>query len=213
MKKIKDIFNRLSESMLRIKSMYMRRFVEHGWKMNPEAIGKKPAIGLCGSGLIDLTAQLCRIGYIDENGKMDSRQENPQIFMLVSPEDSGNGKGVYLTQKDIGEVQLAKAAIAAGIQLLMKELGISEKDIQTVYIAGAFGNYMDTVSAGRIGMFPASLIPKVRAVGNAAGEGAKIALLNKKELEQMDKLVKRISFVELAASPDFQDCFIDELCF
>ena len=176
-------------------------------------MGSKPAAGLCGSGLIDLVAGLLDAGLLDENGVLNSGQENRSAFMLVPPNEAGNEKGVYLTQKDVGEVQLAKAAIAAGIQMLMERLEITEKEIQTVYIAGAFGNYMNPVSAGKIGLLPASLVEKVKPVGNAAGEGAKIALVNEKEMLDMDELVRKIEFVELAASPEFQDCFIDELGF
>ena len=110
-------------------------------------------------------------------------------------------------------MQLAKAAIAAGIQLLMKELGITEKEIQKIYIAGAFGNYMNPASACAIGLLPPELEHLVEPVGNAAGEGAKIALLNTDELEATDRLVRGIRFLELAASAEFQDTFVDELAF
>ena len=173
----------------------------------------KPAVGLCGSGLIDLVAQLVRAGLVDEMGHLESGQEDDSVFMLVPPEEAGNDRGVYLTQKDVREVQLAKAAIAAGIQLLMKELDIEEDDIRQIYIAGAFGNYMNASSAAAIGLIPPQLENRVVPVGNAAGEGAKIALLNRDELELTDRLVKGISFVELAASPEFQDTFVDELAF
>lgn len=176
-------------------------------------VGNAAPVGLCGSGLIDLVAQLYKAELIDEGGHLESGQETPGIFVLVPPEEAGNDKGVYLTQKDVGEVQLAKAAIAAGIHLLMKQLGITEKDIKKVYIAGAFGNYMDPKSAAMIGMLPVSLLEHITPVGNAAGEGAKIALLNYKERKKMDQVVRNIEFVELAASPEFQDCFVDELCF
>lgn len=176
-------------------------------------VGNTAATGLCGSGLIDLVAQLYKAGFIDESGHLESGQETSNIFMLVPPEKSGNEKGVYLTQKDIGEVQLAKAAIAAGIHLLMKQLGITEKDIDRVYIAGAFGNYMNPESAAMIGLIPVSLLGKIVPVGNAAGEGAKMALLNAEERKEMDQVVRSIEFVELAASSEFQDCFVDELCF
>lgn len=146
-------------------------------------------------------------------GHLESGQENDSIFVLVSPEKAGNEKGVYLTQKDVREVQLAKAAIAAGIQLLMKELGITEKEIQKIYIAGAFGNYMNPASACAIGLLPPELEHLVEPVGNAAGEGAKIALLNTDELEATDRLVRGIRFLELAASAEFQDTFVDELAF
>ena len=182
-------------------------------KWNYTTVGNKPAVGLCGSGLIDLVAGLLDAGMLDENGVLRSGQEKQGVFILVPPERGGNERGVYLTQKDLGEVQLAKAAIAAGIQMLMERIGITEDDICSVYIAGAFGNYMDPVSAGKIGLLPATLVKKVKPVGNAAGEGAKIALVNEKEMLEMDELVRKIEFVELAASADFQDHFIDELGF
>lgn len=176
-------------------------------------IGDQPAVGLCGSGLLDLTARLLQNGFIDENGNLQSGQEDPKVFVLVPPDASGNGKGVYLTQKDIREVQLAKAAIAAGIRVLMKTLSVTEKDISCLYIAGAFGNYMDPASAGAIGLIPPSLVERIRPIGNAAGEGAKIALLNAEEWQLADRLTAAVDFVELAALPEFQDCFVDELEF
>ena len=182
-------------------------------KWDYTTVGNQPAVGLCGSGLIDLVAGLLDAGMLDENGALSSGQEKQGVFMLVPLEQAGNERGVYLTQKDIGEVQLAKAAIAAGIQMLMKRLGITEEEICSVYIAGAFGTYMDPVSAGKIGLLPAALVKKVKPVGNAAGEGAKIALVNEREMLEMDELVGKIDFVELAASGDFQDYFIDELGF
>ena len=187
------------------------KFEDGKWSYT--TVGDKPAVGLCGSGLIDLVAGLLDAGMLDENGVLSSGQEKPGVFVLVPKEQAGTEKGVYITQKDIGEVQLAKAAIAAGIQMLEKQLGIMEDQIDSVYIAGAFGNYMDPVSAGRIGLFPETLVRKVKPVGNAAGEGAKIALVNEKEMLEMDELVRKIDFVELAASADFQDYFIDELGF
>ena len=208
--------------------------------------GEKP-VGLCGSGLIDLVAELLRTGLIDENGILHSGQERSDTFMLVPPQETGfaqcgqnmsedeqsekmecpqrneknesgqlrveNDCGVYLTQKDIGEVQLAKAAIAAGIRLLLKKRNIEESQIQTVYLAGGFGNYMNAENAARIGLIPESFVKKVQCVGNIAGEGAKIALLNKNERHEIERAVQSIEFLELAACPEFQDCFVDELGF
>ncbi|MCD7735627.1 MAG: ASKHA domain-containing protein, partial [Lachnospiraceae bacterium] len=176
-------------------------------------IDRQPAAGLCGSGLIDLVACLLRAGLIDEHGRLESGQEDSQTFVLVAPEEAVADGGVYLTQKDVREVQLAKAAIAAGVQLLMKELQATEADISEVRIAGAFGSYMDPVSAAEIGMFPQALADRVRAIGNAAGEGAKIALLSQEEWETARKLARQTDFIELAAMPEFQDCFVDELEF
>ncbi|MCD8053318.1 MAG: ASKHA domain-containing protein [Lachnospiraceae bacterium] len=176
-------------------------------------VGGQPAAGLCGSGLIDLVACLLRAGLIDESGTLASGQEDPRVFMLAPPGESAREAGVYLTQKDIREVQLAKAAIAAGISLLMEELGISEDEVACVWLAGAFGNYMDPASAAEIGMLPKSLAARVQPVGNAAGQGAKIALLNREEWEQADALAEQVGFLELATLPTFQDCFVDELGF
>ena len=175
-------------------------------------VGGEKAVGLCGSGLIDLTAALLQAGYIDESGYLDL-PDGSDRFILVAAEDSGNGKPVYLSQKDIREVQLAKAAIAAGVTLLCEHLHITLEEIRKVYIAGAFGNYMDAASACAIGLIPGILREKIVPIGNAAGEGAKIALLSRKELQDSQNLSQKISFLELAASPKFQDCFVDQLEF
>ena len=179
---------------------------------NYTTVGSEKAIGICGSGLIDLIACLRKAGIIDESGKLLT-EDGTASFTLVAAEESGNGSPVYLSQKDVREVQLAKAAIAAGIQLLQKELGITTDQIAHVYIAGAFGNYMNPKSACDIGLIPICLKERIVPVGNAAGEGSKIALINREELFYSDILAKEISFVELAASPEFQDCFVDELEF
>ena len=178
--------------------------------MKYTTIENEKPLGLCGSGLIDLTAELLKNHLIDSSGKLIQSKSS---FTLIEPDESQNFNGVYLTQKDIREVQLAKAAIAAGIESLEQELGITEDQISKVYIAGAFGNYMNPQSACEIGMIPFHLKDKIVPVGNAAGEGAKIALINEEELLYADKLAKKISFVELAASEDFQDCFVDNLEF
>ena len=95
----------------------------------------------------------------------------------------------------------------------MKTLSVTEEDISCLYIAGAFGNYMDPASAGAIGLIPRSLTDRIRPIGNAAGEGAKIALLNAEEWKLADSLTRDVEFVELAALPEFQDCFVDQLEF
>ena len=120
---------------------------------------------------------------------------------------------VYLTQKDIGEVQQAKAAIAAGIVLLCKKMGIQETDIEEILIAGAFGNYMRASSACRIGLLPSELLDRIHMIGNAAGEGARIAVLNEAEYDRSAGLHERVEFLELAADPDFNDTYVDELLF
>ena len=175
-------------------------------------VGGGRPVGLCGSGLIDLVACMRRAGLIDESGYLDL-EDGGDRFVLVPESESGTGMPVYLSQKDIREVQLAKAAIAAGICLLRQHLGLEEAQIQKVYLAGAFGNYMDPDSACEIGLIPKGLRNRITPIGNAAGEGAKLALLGRDNLETAEALSKTIEFLELATAPDFQDCFVDELEF
>ena len=182
-------------------------------KLECHVIGDVEAQGICGSGLMDAVAASLDAEIIDETGRID--EENESVFAL--PENNqlaiklaGN---VYLSQKDIREVQLAKGAIAAGIELMADELKIKINDIKKVYIAGAFGNYMNPHSACRIGLLPAALEEKITMIGNAAGEGSQIALVNYNEFLHAQELIDKIDFIELASSPDFQDVFIDQLMF
>ena len=188
-------------------------------------IGDGKPRGICGSGLIDAIACLRKQGLIDETGHMLSCQEAAEVCgaeiaaHMIQKENmtaflfDPHAPQVYLTQKDVREVQLAKGAISAGILLLEKHLGITHEDIQTIYIAGAFGNYMNPENACNIGLLSAALKTRIQSIGNAAGEGAKIALLNKEELAETVRLSQQVEFLELAAIPEFQDCFVDELEF
>ena len=118
-----------------------------------------------------------------------------------------------LTQKDVREVQLAKAAIRAGVELLAQRMGVETGDIQNVYLAGAFGNYLNPASACRIGMIPPVLLERIVPIGNAAGEGAKLCALSREEFAYSQRLAKQAEFLELASLPDFQDCYVDALEF
>ena len=178
--------------------------VDHVWledgKLSYHVLGETNPVGLCGSGLLDLVASLLDLEIIDESGRMEGKE-----FTLC--------ENVTLTQKDVREVQLAKAAIRAGIELLSEKLGKKVSDIQKVYLAGAFGNYMDPKSACRIGMIPPVLLDKIQPIGNAAGEGAKICALSRKGFEYSRKIAKETEFLELASLPQFQDCYVDALEF
>lgn len=165
-------------------------------------IGGGKAVGLCGSGLLDLTAALLKTGEISKSGRMESGS----IFHLGSMD-------VYLTQKDVREVQLAKAAIRAGIELMCKAMGVKAIDIRRVMLAGAFGNYLDPKSACAIGMIPPVLQDRIVPIGNAAGEGACMAVLNEEEFEYSKLLAAGTEFLELASMPEFNDCYVDCLCF
>ena len=163
-------------------------------------LGEEAPKGLCGSGLLDLVACLLDMEIISESGRLENK-----AYTLCD--------NVTLTQKDVREVQLAKAAIRAGIELLAEQLGVKVAEIKTVYLAGAFGNYMDPASACRIGMIPPVLGDRIVPIGNAAGEGAKLCALSRKEFTYSQHLAKNTEFLELASLPQFQDCYVDALEF
>jgi len=186
--------------------------------------------GICGSGLIDLIAELVKLGLIDKSGKLVDREEcDPNLsedikkriingqkgnkFLLVKDRETENRKSIYLTQRDIREVQLAKAAILAGIKILLKEVNISQKDIQKVLLAGAFGNFIDKKSAIRIGLIPYLPLEKIESVGNAAGRGAEITLLSEKTRGICEKISKDIKYIELSSRADFQEEFVEAMFF
>ena len=178
--------------------------VDHVWLEDGEVkyhvIGEAAPEGLCGSGLLDLVAALLDLEILDESGYLEEKE-----YRLC--------ENVVLTQKDVREVQLAKAAIRAGIELLAEKLGKEVSDIQKVYLAGAFGNYLTPASACRIGMIPPVLLDRIQPIGNAAGEGAKLCALNREEYLYSQNLAKETEFLELASLPQFQDCYVDALEF
>jgi len=203
-------------------------------KLEYTVIGKGKPVGFCGSGLMDLITIMLEQGLIDEMGAIQDPEDFetefaksqadriiriqsgdiPMKAWLVADEnESGNGQKIYMGQKDIREIQLAKSAMAAGIELMADTLGVELSDIRKVLIAGAFGNYMDPHSACGIGMIPMELEDRIEGVGNAAGEGAKIAALNFEEFLRSGRIAAKTQFVELATHPDFQDCFVDNMEF
>ena len=173
--------------------------VEDG-QIRYHVIGDGAPEGLCGSGLLDLVAALLDTEILDESGYLEDKE-----YTLCD--------NVTLTQKDIREVQLAKAAIRAGIELLCEKLGVEVQDIRKVYLAGAFGSYMDPKSACRIGMIPPVLLDRIGAIGNAAGEGSKLCALSRAEFDYSKQLAANTEFLELASLPQFQDRYVDALEF
>ena len=162
-------------------------------------IGGGEATGICGSGLIDLTAALLERGDITPMGRMTG--------------DVRLSERVYLARSDIREVQLAKAAIASGIRILAEQAGAALADIEKVYLAGGFGNFIGLDSACRIGLLPAALRTKIVPVGNAAGSGSVRLLVSEQARRRAEALRQATRCVELAATPDFNDVYTDELLF
>jgi len=193
-------------------------------KINPETFdveyktidGVKPR-GICGSAIVDAVAEMLKAGIIDVYGTFNSDLDSPRIrqgedgleFVLAWSHETAIGREIVITQRDIREIQLAKAAIHTGCTILMKKMKISEESIDLLFIAGAFGSYINPESARTIGMYPEVPLSKVRVVGNAAGTGARMALISKSIRLKAEEISRRVNYVELGAEPDFQNEFLN----
>jgi uncharacterized 2Fe-2S/4Fe-4S cluster protein (DUF4445 family) len=172
-----------------------------------------PARGICGSGIVDAISEMFRCGILTDAGKMLPSDRGDRVrkdadgrneFILASAAETEAGVEVTITQNDVQEIQLAKAAIFTGASVLMRKLGIACSDLKRVYAAGAFGTYVDPTSAITIGMYPDIPPERIKFIGNAAGSGARMALKSTKVRDLADRLSKRVEYVELAMEKDFQ---------
>lgn len=190
-----------------------------GGGVDLQVIGGGRPVGICGSGLIDAAAQLRLAGLLDPSGRLRARTEvpdHPLADRLVEKDGVRAfrlAEGVTLTQRDIRELQSAKASIATGIAALMDVLGIGPADLDEVLLAGSFGTYINPESARIIGLVPPVPGERIVAVGNAAGEGAKMALLSFREREVAFELPSRVEYVELSARPDLNESFVAAIAF
>ena len=198
-----------------------------GRRIKYSVIGNDRPVGLCGSGLIDALAVLLKAGIIDENGTILSGQELPILFRSyvfeVEAEEAVQSTepslavhiapGVYITQEDIRKLQLAKGAIAAGIEVLFKEYGCTPCNIDVLTFAGGFGNYIDKASAAAIGLFPQELLDKAKEVGNAAGNGAVSAALSQEAWERALEISGDMRYIELASYPHFNEMYVEHMNF
>ncbi|WP_089610567.1 ASKHA domain-containing protein [Dehalobacterium formicoaceticum] len=186
--------------------------------------------GICGSGLIDAISEMAKSGVIDASGRIAGEPEelaklSPQLqarirkgangveFVLAWAKDSGNGEDIVLIQKDIRELQLAKGAIMAGIKILLKEMEIEANQIDRVFLAGAFGNFIKKESALGIKLLPDLPLERIMAIGNAAGEGAQIALISVEERKRASDIARVAKHIELSSRRDFPDLFVESLGF
>jgi len=193
-----------------------------------EIIGNGEPKGICGTGLIDVVAEMLKAGIINQNGQIckpkDGKDkwhnelliedENGLSFIVIPAEKVDNKEPIVITQKDIRELQLAKAAIAAAIIILMHELKITDKDIEEVLIAGAFGNYINKYNAQIIGLIPHAInLERIKFVGNAAISGAKKYLLSEKVHTESFAMIRNIEYIELSNREEFQNEFTDCILF
>ena len=192
-----------------------------------KVIGDAEPIGICGSGLVDACAQLVKAGLLDNSGKfVDQETANlkapnlsknlitlnsgERVFVLHG--DEKNPK-VYLSQRDVRELQFAKASIATGWRLLLEALELDDLDVQQVLLAGSFGSYLSPASAVAVGLVPKLPVMRIVPAGNVAGEGAKMVLLSQTERSGAMTLLKEVDYVELSDRQDFNDKFVEELAF
>ena len=196
-----------------------------------QVIGDVLPVGLCGSGLVDVVAQLRLSSLLDVSGKLVTQEQamslvapalserivtaddGARAFVLAWPIETGTDRQIVLSQRDIRELQFAKAAISGGIEVVLKELGITPAEIVEIYLAGSFGSYINPQSARVIGLVPPVPVDSIKAVGNAAGEGAKMALLSFRERQVAQSLPRIVEYHELSGRADFNDSFITVLQF
>ncbi|HSD03489.1 MAG TPA: ASKHA domain-containing protein [Gaiellales bacterium] len=193
-----------------------------------EVIGDAAPVGMCGSGLVDAVAQLVSAGLLDHSGRFvpdeQAAEDHPglaprlvkvgdeRVFVLAwRGDDPANA--IYLSQRDVRELQFAKASIATGWHILLTELGVTADDITQVLLAGSFGSYLSPASAVKIGLVPKLPLPRIVSAGNVAGEGAKMAALSLRERAAADAILEEVEYVELSGRADFNDMFVDQLAF
>jgi uncharacterized 2Fe-2S/4Fe-4S cluster protein (DUF4445 family) len=186
------------------------------WNTEDKKIGAR---GICGSGIFDAAAQMFMAGIIDKNGRFNMQVKSPRLrrgekdaeFVIAWAEETAIKHDIVICQKDIRAIQLAKGAMYSGARIMMNRMGV--KKVDRVILAGAFGSYIDKSSAAVIGLFPDCDPKKVYAVGNAAGDGARIALLNTDKRDEADLWARRVEYVELTLEPDFNKTFTKALIF
>jgi uncharacterized 2Fe-2S/4Fe-4S cluster protein (DUF4445 family) len=195
--------------------------------MHYSVVGGAATKGLCGSGILDSAAALLEAGWAEPTGRMLSEAEihDEEVEMggaarIVEEEGeprllfSSNGPDtVYFSQRDMRQVQNAKAAVAAGIRTLLLETGVEPEEVEKVYLAGGFGSFLRPQSAVRIGMIPAEMEARIEQMGNTAGKGAVLALLSRERLRRIDEVSRQIRYIELSADKRFMELYVDEMFF
>jgi len=186
------------------------------WNTELEEVG---ASGICGSGIIDAAAQLFTAGVIDRTGRFNTDLDTPRLrkaegkpeFVIAWAKETSIGQDIVVCQQDVRNIQLGKGAMYAGAKLMMHRLGLEKLD--KIILAGAFGSYIDKESAAVIGLFPDCAQEKIYAVGNAAGDGARIALLNVDKRVEADQKAREVEYLELTVESDFQKVFTEAMWF
>ncbi|MFQ6042124.1 MAG: ASKHA domain-containing protein, partial [Candidatus Poribacteria bacterium] len=194
-----------------------------------KTIGGSEPKGICGSGLVDLGAELLRVGIVDATGRMLApdelndkisphlrkrivKNETDEILEFVIA-NSGNNEPITLTQRDVRELQLAKAAIRTGIEVLLRQAELQLDDVDELYVAGGFGNYINKENAIRLGLIPAMPLERIKFIGNAAFIGAKMSLISRDIRGRADKVARSVQHLQIADTPDFQTLYMESMMF
>jgi uncharacterized 2Fe-2S/4Fe-4S cluster protein (DUF4445 family) len=192
------------------------RLSADGEPQRVETVGGREPLGLCGSGVVDVLAGLSAAGVVDAGGRL---QPHPRVRQSAAGDGleyvltEGAGGDIVVTQHDVRNLQLAKGAIATAWTLLLEDAGLDPGDLRHVYVAGAFGNYLDRDHALAIGLLPPVPRERVEFVGNAAGVGAQMALVDGRARRRMATLRRRLTFLDLATNSDFHEVFTGKLTF
>lgn len=191
-----------------------------GERIHLQTIKNQPPVGICGSGILDAVSEMLEAGILSNSGSLEkdsplvrTNQDNQAEFVLASSSISAHGRDIIITRKDINEIQLAKAAIRAGIEILLKEAGITFSELDEFIVAGAFGTYLDIKSTIRTGMFPPLPVSRFRQVGNAAGIGAKQMLVSAGKRRDAVEIAGKVDYIELTIHPDYMDIFLKAMYF
>lgn len=193
--------------------------ISSNFEVKYKTVGNTRPTGLCGSAMIDAIAEMFKRGIINDKGSFNLQIKTSRLrksdgeveFVIAWGHETATGKDITLTQHDIREIQLAKAAIFTGCSILMKRKNVDEEKIDRVLVAGAFGNYINPESAKVLGLLPDVPINKIKFVGNTAIAGAKMALTSKEARKEANKISKKIRYLELAACPDFKEEFLNAI--
>ena len=179
------------------------------FKVSYEVIGKAKPLGICGSGYIDTIAQMLDAGLLDKDGKIRAQKE----FILVDKKDSGTGSHIVITEPDIENLKRAKAAIYAAVSCLARHMCVSLKDIETIFIAGGFGTYLDMERAIRIGLLPDVQRSKFLFIGNSSLSGARQILLSRSAMKLAEEIARKTTYFELSVDPHYMDEYMAALFF
>jgi len=191
-------------------------------EINYRTIDDASPVGICGSGLVDVLAEMLKAGFMDTKGKINNdltdqtdrlrkTHEGWYEFIIASKGETATGDDITITQADIRELQKAKAAIRTGAEILLRRMNLTKDDITTLYVAGAFGNYIDPESARTIGMYPEVPIERIKFVGNTAGTGSRMCLISKDMREYAEEISARVHYYELASDVDFQNEYVQAM--